>query len=81
MYYKSKADEKAHVVVGADEGMVRAQALELWREWTKGGDEGFQHEIVEGNAVKVDDVQMILGQLTQAMIRQRDRQFGLQRGA
>jgi DNA polymerase-3 subunit delta len=65
---KSNADAKIHVVVGTDEGMVREQALKLWRELTKGGDEGFQHEIVEGNAVKVDDVQMILGQLTQAMM-------------
>jgi DNA polymerase-3 subunit delta len=65
---KSNSDASIHVVVGTDEGMVREQALKLWRELTKGADEGFQHEIVEGNAVKVDDACSILGQLTQALM-------------
>lgn len=57
-----------HVVVGTDEGMVREQALKLWRELTKGDDNGFNHEIVEGNALKVDDALTIIGQLTQALM-------------
>jgi DNA polymerase-3 subunit delta len=65
---KSPTSSNIHVVVGTDEGMVREQALMLWRELTGGADDGFNHEIVEGNALKVDDVFTITGQLLQALM-------------
>jgi DNA polymerase III subunit delta len=57
-----------HVIVGTDEGMVREQALLLWRELTGGEEEGFNHEIVEGNSLKVDDALSILGRLLQSLM-------------
>lgn len=65
---KSPSNSNIHVVVGTDEGMVREQALKLWRDLTKGDDNGFNHEIVEGNALKADDALSIVGQLIQAIM-------------
>jgi DNA polymerase-3 subunit delta len=65
---KSQTSSNIHVVVGTDEGMVREQALKLWRELTGGADEGFNHEVVEGNALKVDDVFRIVPELMQALM-------------
>lgn len=48
--------------------MVREEALKLWRELTGGADEGFNHEVVEGNALKVDDVFRIVPELLQALM-------------
>lgn len=65
---KSQSRSNIHVVVGTDEGMVREEALKLWRELTGGADEGFNHEVVEGNALKVDDVFRIVPELLQALM-------------
>jgi len=65
---KQVNDSRIHVVIGTDEGMVREQALTLWKELTKGVDDGFTHETVEGNAPNVDAVTDIVGRFMQALL-------------
>lgn len=65
---KTPSNSNIHVIVGTDEGMVRDQAQKLWRALTKDDVNGFNHEVVEGNALKVDDALNIIGQLIQALM-------------
>lgn len=65
---KQVNDSRIHVVIGTDEGMVREQALKLWKELTKGVDDGFTHETVEGNATNVDAVNDIVARFMQALL-------------
>jgi DNA polymerase-3 subunit delta len=65
---KQVNDSRIHVVIGTDEGMVREQALKLWKELTKGVDDGFTHETVEGNAANVDAVHDIVSRFMQALL-------------
>jgi DNA polymerase III subunit delta len=65
---KQSNDSRIHVVVGTDEGMVREEALKLWKHLTKGVDDGFTHETVEGNALNVDGVHDIVSRFMQALL-------------
>lgn len=46
----NSANTDFHVIVGTDEGLVREEALGLYSELTRGNDDGFTHETIDGNA-------------------------------
>ncbi len=67
---KSKISERAnfHVIVGSDEGMVREEALNLYRELTGGNDDGFTHETIDGNADNSEGAYEISSRAAQALL-------------
>lgn len=53
MVNQSKASSKSaniHLIAGTDSGQVREEALRLFTQLTGGNDDGFTHELIDGNA-------------------------------
>lgn len=64
---KTNANHQVYVVVGSDDGQVREAALLLHRELTKGVNDDFTNETIEGNASNADQVDIIVGKTIQAL--------------
>jgi DNA polymerase-3 subunit delta len=54
-------------VIGSDEGLVREEALRLYRELSGGLDDEFTHETIEGQANNAEQADKIIGQTLQAL--------------
>lgn len=67
---KKKISENAnfHVIVGSDEGMVREEALALYRDLTGGNDDGFTHETIDGNADNSEGAYEICSSASQSLM-------------
>ncbi len=67
---KKKISENAnfHVIVGSDDGMVREEALLLYNELTGGNDDGFTHEILDGNADNSEGAYEICASASQSLM-------------
>lgn len=64
----SAKDASIHVIVGTDDGLVREEALKRYNELTKGVDDGFTHEVLEGGAENAEGAFQILSSVTQSLL-------------
>ncbi len=63
----STKDAKVHVVVGTDDGLVREEALKCFNLLTKGVDDGFTNETIDGNADNSEGAYQILSAAVQSL--------------
>ncbi len=57
-----------YVIAGSDDGQVREEALALYNELTGGNDDGFTHEVVDGNADNSESAFQICSSAVQSLL-------------